>query len=179
MIDLFLPFIVGMVIGIEPDSTQDSAPEPRISISVPYIDTGSGDYLTTRQEPEPQVLTGKYTTAIEARPIFETSKNRWVSVVEYQGADRVYFAYLLGFRCGLWDIRIGINGEPAERGLGMEPCHGDSFSPNAMHDTVNFPPFVTYPAGVVDSVHIEIVFDDGTTDFAEFNRNEILIQLGR
>ena len=90
-IDLFLPFIVGMVIGIEPDSTQDTLPEPRISIAVPDSDTGSGDYLINSQEPQPQVPTGKYTTAIEVRPILETSKNSWVGVVEYEGEDRVYF----------------------------------------------------------------------------------------
>ena len=179
MIDLFLPFIVGMVIGIELDSTQDAQPEPVIAVAEPDIDTGSGDHLNNALEPEPQVPTGKFTTAIEVRPILESSKNNWVGVIEYEGKDRVYFPALLDLRCGLWDIRFGINGAPAERGLGMEPCYEDSFSPNTRNDTANFPEFVTYPSGTVESIYIEIVFDDGTTDFAEFDRSEILVQLER
>ena len=97
---------------------------------MPDSDTGSGDYLTSTHEP--QVPTGKYTTAIEVRPILETSKNSWVGVVEYEGEDS------------------GV-----------------------------FPAIYHLSLGAVDSNHIEIVFDDGSTDFAEFNRNEILFQLGR
>ena len=142
MIDLFLPFIIGMAIGIEPDSIQDTRAEPVITAVEPDIDTDSGDHLTNTQEPEPQVPTGKYTIAIEVRPILETTKNNWVNIVEHDGEDRVYFSHLLGFRCGLWDIRFGINGEPAERGVGMEPCYEDSAAPNTMNDTANFPPYV-------------------------------------
>jgi hypothetical protein len=57
----------------------------------------------------------------------------------------------------------------------MEPCNTDYQQPNVMIDVENFLPYVSYPAGSVQSVYVEIDFDDGTSDFAQFNRNEVLI----
>jgi len=174
-IDLFWPFIVGMIMGIEPNPTQDPQPEPVIAVAEPDIDPDSGNHWVNTQEPEPQVPTGKYTTAIEVRPILETAKNNWVGVVEYEGKDRVYFAHLLRFRRGLWDTRFGINGQTAERGMGMSPCNEESAALNTMKGTANFPPYVAYPSRGAESTYIEIMFDEGTTNFAEFDRNDIVI----
>lgn len=171
MFGLLLPYVIGLAIGIEPDAQGGDA---ATALLPPVIDDGSGDNAALR-DPEPQVPTGKFTTAVEVKPILGMTKANWVAVRAYEGQDLLYFSHLLAWRCGLWDIRYGINGEPAETVLGMEPCHDDTAQPNSLTDVVNFPIYANFPLDSVESVYVEIVFDDGTSDFAQFDRSEILI----
>ncbi len=127
------------------------------------------------REPEPQVPTGKYTTAVEIKPIMGMTKSNWAAVRLYEGQDLVYFTHMLSWRCGLWEIRYGINGNPADQVFEMEPCHEETAQPNAMTDVANYLPFITLPPESVETLYVEITYDDGTTDFAQFNRNEIEI----
>jgi len=175
MFDLFLPFILGAAIGIEPDRTPDAPVVAEMTEALPPLDQGSGDDMTDTRTPEPQIPTGQFTTAVEVRPILDMTKSNWIAVREYDGQDLIYFTHLMSWRCGLWDIRYGINGEPADTVVSMEPCNTDYQQPNVMIDVENFLPYVSYPAGSVQSVYVEIDFDDGTSDFAQFNRNEVLI----
>ena len=175
MFDLFLPLILGAAVGIEPETAPVEVTDVIVEEALPVLDAGSGDDLSATREPEPQVPTGKYTTALEVRPILGMTKSNWVGVREYEGQDLVYFSHLLAWRCGLWDIRYGINGAPAETVVGMEPCNEEFAQPNVMVDIENFPPYAVYPLQSVESIYIEIVFDDGTTDFAQFDRNEVRI----
>ena len=177
MIDLFLPLIIGIGIGISPpadDFDEGVAPEI-VAEALPEVDQGSGDDLSDAREPEPQIPMGKYTTALEVRPILQMTRNQWVGVREFDGQDYVYFSTLIGWRCGLWDIRYGINGAPADNVLPMEPCNDEFAQPNVMLDIENFPPYVICPQGGVESIYVEIVFDDGTTDFARFERAAVRI----
>ena len=125
--------------------------------------------------PEPQDPTGKFLTATEVRPILDATKGSWVAVRLYDGQDLLYFTNLLSWRCGLWEIRYGINGAPADQVLTMEPCHPDTAQPAALTDPVGFPIWVNFAPDSVQSVTVEIDYDDGTTDSASFDRNQILI----
>ncbi len=177
MIDLFLPLVIGIGIGIEPPS--DDAPDmvAQVPVVEPLapIDPGSGDDLGADRAPEPQEPTGQFTTALEVRPILGMTKSNWVGVREYNDQDFIYFSHLLSWRCGLWDIRYGINGAPADNVVAMEPCNEDFAQPNVMMDIENFQPYVVHPLGSIESVYVEIVYDDGTTDFAQFERDEVRI----
>lgn len=178
MIDLFLPLIIGIGIGIEPPQKSiDVAATGALSLDQTDNSTaaelGSGDDLNANREPEPQIPMGKYTTALEVRPILAMTRNQWVGVREFDGQDYVYFTQLMAWRCGLWDISYGINGAPADIVMPMEPCNEEFAQPNVMLDIENFLPYVIYPQGSVESIYIEIVFDDGTMDFARFERNAI------
>lgn len=177
MFDLFLPLIIGVGMGIEPPQNDfDEGVAPEIAAeAIPSVDEGSGDDLSAAREPEPQIPTGKYTTAMEVRPILGMTKNNWVGVREYEGQDLLYFTHLMAWRCGLWDISYGINGEPADIVVPMEPCNEEFAQPNVMVDVENYLPYVSYPLGEIESVYVEIVFDDGTTDFAQFDRDEVRI----
>lgn len=176
MIDLFLPLIIGLGIGIEPPVQDDVAvAEPAAPQESVPLTEGSGDHLNANREPEPQIPTGKYTTATEVRPILGMTKSNWIGVREYEGQDLIYFTHLMAWRCGLWDIRYGINGEPATNVVPIEPCNEEFAQPNVMVDVENFLPYVTHPLQSVESVYVEIVFDDGTTDFAQFDRAEVRI----
>jgi len=183
MIDLYLPLVLGLMLGITPPGLQtaplDGAhPVPPALADMPMLaplPEGSGDDLDATRPPEPQTPSGKFTTATEVRPILGATKTNWVAVREFEGQDLVYFTHLLAWRCGLWDIRYGINGAPADRVLAMEPCDDTLAQPNAMHDVDNFSPYVVYPLGTVESVSVEIVYDDGTTDFTKVSRSAVQI----
>lgn len=180
MLDFYIPFILATLIGISPapqDTDVAALPSStdEMSAVLEPLDPGSGDDLGADREPEPQIPTGKYTTALEVRPILGMTKTNWVGVREFNDQDYVYFTHLMAWRCGLWDIRYGINGAPADIVVPMEPCNEEFAQPNVMVDIENYLPYKIYPLGSVESIYIEIVFDDGTTDFARFNRSDVRI----
>lgn len=169
MFQLMLPYVIGLALGIDPGE-----PAPAEATDMMAAVAGSGDDAALR-DPEPQVPTGKYTTAVEVRPILQVTRGNWVAVRDFNGQDLVYFTNLLSWRCGLWDIRYGINGNLPEMVLPMEPCHADTSTPNALVQIDEFLPYIALPQGSVDSVTVEIVYDDGTSESASFERAEVLL----
>lgn len=125
--------------------------------------------------PETQIATGRFTTALEVRPIMTATMPSWVAVREYDGQDLLYFTQMLSWRCGLWEIRYGLNGAAPETVLPMEPCHEETAAPNAMVESDSFPPYITAPLGSIQSIDIEIDYDDGTSDAAIFARQSVLM----
>ncbi len=166
MLELILPYLIATAIGIEPGESGIA--------QAPPVATAEPDAEITRLI-EPQVPTGKFTTAVEVRPILDMTRANWIAVRSYEGQDLLYFTHLSSWRCGLWEIRYGINGAPATEVFALEPCYEDSASPNAMTDVANFLPFVTLPDGSVETVTVEIDYDDGTTDIAQFDRAQVEI----
>lgn len=177
MIDLFLPLVFGLFLGIDlPVKPDADIAEPQAQLAQELAaDLGSGDALSAMRDPEPQVPTGRFTTAVEVRPILSATKPNWIGVREFNGQDLVYFTQLMAWRCGLWDIRFGINGAPADTVVPMEPCYTDQPQPNALRDVEMFLPYVVFPLGVVETVTVEIVFDDATRDAAEYDRAAVRI----
>ena len=183
MLQLLIPYIIGAALGAEPAAPTAevagaegtaSASASAVASAAPVTETAPTPEPT--REPEPQVPTGKFTTAIEVRPILDVTKANWAAVRLYNGQDLVYFTGLLSWRCGLWDIRYGINGEAPTQVFEMEPCYLDMAQPNALNDVVNFLPYITLPPESVSSLTVEIRFDDGTTDTATYERAQIQIQ---
>ncbi len=164
MFGMYLPFLVGMLVGISPSQGGE-----------PAAILAQQDTSTAAREPEPQTPTGKFTTALEVKPILGMTKGNWAAVRLYEDQDLVYFTHLMAWRCGLWDIRYGINGAPAEQVMAMEPCNEEYQQPNVMVDIETYPPYLIFPANSVETIYVEITFDDGTSDFAQFNRGDILI----
>ena len=116
-------------------------------------------------------LAQDFTTAAQVRPILDMTRANWVAIGTQTGRDLLYFTHLLAWRCGLSAIRYGINGAPPEQDLTMEPCYRDTNQPNAIRDL----PYVGVGATRIESVTVEITYEDGLTDSAEFSRSEILL----
>ena len=173
MLEFALPYLIAMALEMDPPSQGEAMVQSEVAVATEATEMAIAS--TATPEPEPQVPTGKYTTAVEVKPILGMTKSNWVAVRLYEGQDLLYFTQMLSWRCGLWEIRYGINGNPADQVFEMEPCHLDTAQPNAMTDVANYLPFVTLPPESVDTLYVEITYDDGTTDFAQFNRNEIEI----
>lgn len=124
-------------------------------------------------QPEPQVPTGKFTTATEVKPILTATKTSWVALREYDGKDLLYFTHLAAWRCGLYEIRYAVNGA-AQQVFEIEPCHTDTAQPNALKMEAHLP-YVTFDLGSVNNVTVAITYDDVSTDSVAFSRSDILM----
>lgn len=172
MFQIYLPLIVGLAVGLPfPGTSPDRTERPLQETTDPPV--LSADPVA--REAEPQIPTGRFTTAVEVRPILDMTRQNWVAVRQFEGKDLVYFTHLLAWRCGLWEIRYSLNGDPALQSLPMEPCHEDAAQPNALTEGAAHAPFITLPPDSVQSIRVELVFDDGTTAVADFSRQDVLM----
>ena len=127
----------------------------------------------TNFEAEPQVPTGKFTTATEVKPIMEMTMGNWVALREYDGKDLLYVTHIWSWRCGLLQMRYAVNGgEMIDWPL--PPCHEGTNAPNAIIDTDGLP-YATFALGAVQSVEVELLYDDLSTGSARFERSDVLM----
>ncbi|SDC95729.1 hypothetical protein [Ruegeria marina] len=122
---------------------------------------------------EPQEPTGRFTTAVEVRPILNATRGNWVALRDYDGQDLLYVTHLWSWRCGLAQIRIGINGAEPEI-WPLPACHGDTAAPNAITESDGLP-FRSFPSGSVAQIDVELVYDDLGEDAAGFSRAQVLM----
>ncbi len=122
---------------------------------------------------DPQTPAGKFTTAAEVKPILNATKANWVAVREFNGQDLVYITHLWSWRCGLKAIAISVNDEPMQN-WPMPPCHEEFATPNAVLAEDGLP-YLTMKLGGVQSVTVQIVYDDLSMDIARFDRGNVLI----
>jgi hypothetical protein len=132
----------------------------------PPVDGSASGYVA-----EDQTATGRMTTASEVRPILTVTKSSWIAVREWEGQDLVYFTNLLAWRCGLHEIRYAVNGGPDEV-LAAEPCYVDEGAPNALKVEAILP-YISLPLGSVQEVTVTILYDDLSTDSADYTRQAI------
>lgn len=121
---------------------------------------------------EPQVPTGKFTTAAEVGQILSMTRNGWIAVREWQGQDLIYFTQILSWRCGLHRLRYSVNDGPMQTYV-MPACHADSAAPNALLPEDGLP-YVTLPLGSVETVMVELLLDDMSEQTARFSRADVL-----
>ena len=116
-----------------------------------------------------------FTTAAEVKPILTMTKANWIAVRPWDGNDLLYFTNALAWRCGVSEIRYGVNGAPAETVLAMEPCYEGEAMPNALKLDGDIMPYVVLPLDSVATVDVVVVFDDGSEEPASYERKAVLI----
>lgn len=122
---------------------------------------------------EPQVPSGRFTTATEVRPILEATRANWVALRDWEGQDLLYITHLWSWRCGLLQIRVGINGATPEI-WPMPDCPLDSPTPAAILDSDGLP-YLTFEGGSVQEIAVEITYDDLSSDSVVFSRAQVLM----
>jgi hypothetical protein len=122
---------------------------------------------------EDQTPSGKFTTAAEVKPILNATKGSWLAVREFNGQDLLYVTHLWAWRCGLHAMAISINDEPMQN-WPLPECHMKYTTPSAILDEDGLP-YLTLREGSVETVDIQIVYDDLSMDVARFERGNILI----
>lgn len=123
--------------------------------------------------PQVALAQAAFTTAAEVQPILTATKGSWIAVREYDGNDLLYFTHLESWRCGLDGVMYGINSDVADQIWEQETCYEDEAAANAMK-MENGLPFITLELGSVETVIVEITYDDGTTDTATYERKAIM-----
>lgn len=123
---------------------------------------------------EPQIPTGRFTTATEVKPILNATKANWILVREFDDKDLLYVTHLMAWRCGLVEMRVGINGNPPEI-WPLPECHLDQPSPGALLEDDGLP-YATYGLGSIAMVEVEITYDDLSKDRVKFSRQGMIIQ---
>ena len=116
-----------------------------------------------------------FTTAAEVKPILTMTKANWIALRPDGGNDLLYFTNALAWRCGLSEIRYGVNGAAPDRVLAMELCYEDEPSPNALKIDAGIMPYVVLPLESVERVDVVVVFDDGSEEPARYERKAVLI----
>lgn len=112
----------------------------------------------------------QFDTAEQVKPILKMIKPQWISLREFDGRDLLYFTMLEVYRCGIEQIRFVINdGKPQV--WQTAPCEGDEAFSEIGEDQL---PYVTFPLRSVDKVRIEITYDDGTSEWGEYARGDVL-----
>ncbi len=132
-----------------------------------------GQALKDVLEPEPQVPTGKFTTAVEVKPILSATKSNWVAVREWESQDLIYVTHVWAWRCGLVQLEISVNSGPFEI-WPLPACHDGTATPNAILEEDGLP-YKTFAPNSVIEVAVRVTYDDLTTDQAGFPRSAILL----
>ncbi len=186
MLELFISIILVFFVGFEVSGPSDRGAADRIEEYAPpelalsdVPEAGIPEDPSAPVETEPYVDSapasfGDFTSAAEVRPILDMTRDHWVALSADGGQDMLYFTHLLAWRCGLSEIRYGLNGAPATEVLPTEPCHIGTTSPNAITD-MSYPLFLILPPGSLQSIEVELVYDDGTTAAMSFARERILM----
>jgi hypothetical protein len=115
-----------------------------------------------------------FTTAAEVRPILGATKGSWVAIREYDGKDLLYFTQLESWRCGLSQIRFSVNSNAAQRVWETEPCYEGTAQPNAIKAEGRVP-YIELPLGMVETVSVVVIYDDGTEERGDFTRQQVLM----
>ena len=117
---------------------------------------------------EPQVPSGRFTTAVEVKPILGMTRGNWISVREFDGQDLLYVTHLWAWRCGLVELRLGINGAAPEV-WPLPECHLDQGAPNGITDADGLP-FRSFELGSINQIEVQITYDDLSKEQVMFNR---------
>lgn len=126
----------------------------------------------TERKAEDQTPTGKFLTAGEVRPILEATKGNWIGVREFDGKDLVYFTHLVSWRCGLYEVHYAINGGEMQP-FPIPECPPDIANAMAIPDDAEV--YITRELGTVQSVKVELLYDDLGTDTVTYERAAVKI----
>lgn len=158
----------------EPAAAPEPAPQqPAAAAPVTGIIAPAAPELTPGLVAEPQTATGRFLTATEVRPILNATKPNWISVRAFGGKDLLYVTHIWSWRCGLLELRVGVNGAQPEI-WPLPACHTDQPAPAAILESDGLP-YREFPLKSVQLIEVMLTFDDLSVSRVRFNRAGIVI----
>lgn len=115
-------------------------------------------------------VAAQFNSTAEVKPILQMTKDSWIAVREFNGQDLLYFTHLEVFRCGLDRITFAVNGGQAYL-WETPPCPGDETFSEIPADRL---PYAVYPPGSIETVRVELVYDDGTIEGEVYERGAVM-----
>lgn len=115
----------------------------------------------------------QFLTADQVRPILEATKGNWIGVRNWEGQDLLYFTHLESWRCGLMQVRYALNGSDDYIDYDLAECDETAPNPNAMPD--GHLPYVTRAENSIETVTVEITYDDGKVVTETYARAAVAI----
>jgi hypothetical protein len=133
-------------------SIQLDGDTPATTIYVRYADA-NGNWA------EPFPIRFDPTVALERaqRKILEMTAGSWLAFGDNNGV-LLYYTHLVSYRCGIREVRIGVDTTIPDKVLALPPCNPKN--PNDIPSNIN--PYLRMAPGV-RSVSVELTYRDGTT----------------
>lgn len=98
----------------------------------------------------------------QLKNILNITKTSWVAYRDFNGNQLIYFSHLEGWKCGIAEVKYGLNGEDLDKVWTLEACNEDN--PNAItKDNI----WLTFPLDSVQRIDVQLTFDDGTKSDVE------------
>jgi uncharacterized caspase-like protein len=132
-------------------SIQLDADQGAATIFVRYVDLNGAS-----QGPFPVNFNPVEALARDQRKILEMTAGSWLSFRDFNGV-LLYYTHLVSYRCGIRQVRIGLNSAVPDRALTLPPCN--------LRDPMAIPgdaqPYLKV-APTTASVSVEITYQDGS-----------------
>lgn len=94
--------------------------------------------------------------------IIDSTKASWIAYRDYNGLQWIYFTHLEGWKCGIAEVKYGINEADLDQIWELETCNPDN--PIAITKDIIY---LTFPLDTVQTIDVQLTFDDGTTTDVE------------
>ncbi len=146
---MFEVFLVVLAMAMQAGGSAPQTGTGRVAVAAPQA---------APLQAEPQTPTGRFTTATEVRPILNATRGSWVAVRVWEGRDLLYVTQLWSWRCGLLEMKIGINGAPPEV-WPLPECHMDQPMPGAILEEDGLP-YREYGVDEIRRIVVELLYDD-------------------
>jgi hypothetical protein len=141
-------------------SIELAADAPAATIQVRYVDT-SGEL----QGPFPIRFDPEAALIHDQRKILDMTATSWLSFREFNGL-LVYYTHLMSYRCGIREVRVGIDTAVPDKVLKMPAC--DMRDPSAI--PADAQPYLKL-APSTQSVSVELTYRDGSvSEIKSFRR---------
>ncbi len=120
---------------------------------IAFLMTNQASWATNTLSPE------------QTKKILFMTKPNWVAFRNYNGQQLIYFTHLEAWKCGIKQVRYGLNGEALDKSWTLETCNPDQ--PNAV---TKERPYLSFPLQSIKSIDVELTFSDGTqSEAVRFN----------
>lgn len=93
----------------------------------------------------------------QTKKILTMTQSSWIAFRDYNGQQLVYFTHLEAWKCGLKQVRYGLNGQPLDQVWPLDDC--DLSQPNSI---AKEHPYLSFPLRSITSIDVELIYSDNT-----------------